>query len=118
MIEVRWGECCVGVTKNAILARWHMQGRLVLANGESTVVASLAATGDVLVAGAEKGRGSKTAGSGVDVTSTTVIQRRNMVSGTASCNNAIVTGGTVTAVYPCVIEGYAGKGIKQVRAVT
>ncbi len=118
MIEVRWGECRVGVTRNAILARWHMQSGVVLTSGESAVVASLAATGDVLVAGAEKGRVGKTAGSGVEVTSTTVIQRRNMVSGTASCNNAIVTGGTATAVYPSVIEGYAGKGIKQVRAVT
>lgn len=118
MIEVRWGECCVGVTKHTILAGWHMQGCVVLASGESAVMASLAATGDVLVAGAEKGRVGKTAGSGVEVTSTTVIQCRNMVNGTACCNNAIVTGGTATAVYPSVIEGYAGKGIKQVRAVT
>lgn len=50
MIECRWGEGRVAVTKNAILARWHMHGGRLLANCESAVVASLAATGDLLVA--------------------------------------------------------------------
>lgn len=54
MIECRWGECRVAVTEKAILARWHMHRGRVFADGESTVVTSLATTGDVLVAGVEK----------------------------------------------------------------
>ena len=54
MIEYRWGECRVGVTDKAILARWHMHGGRVFANCESTIVAPLTATGNIFVTGTEK----------------------------------------------------------------
>lgn len=41
-----------------------------------------------------------------------------MVGGTTTRNNAIVAGGTATAVYTHVIEGYTGEGVKEVRAMT
>ena len=54
MIEYRRGECRIGVTDKTILARLHMQGGRILADCETTVVASLATAGDVRMDGTEK----------------------------------------------------------------
>ena len=54
MVECRWGECRVGMTKNAILARWHMQVRRLFTGCESIIVASFTAAGDLFVAGVKK----------------------------------------------------------------
>ena len=41
-----------------------------------------------------------------------------MVDGTIKCDYTIVAGGTAVGVYVYVIEGDAGKGVEDVRAVT
>ena len=76
--ENRWRERRVGMAEVTILARWEMVRCGLLRRGESTVVTTFAAAGDIRVSRSQECGCSKCGG--VDMTHTAIIQCRNMIN--------------------------------------
>lgn len=79
---------------------------------------AFAATADAGVNNTEKSRRGKTARVGVNVTQAAIILRRDMVLSFVDCDVSIMARSAVAAIYAQMIEVNAGKGVKEVRAVT
>ena len=75
---------------------------------------TLTATADVGMNHTEKSRRDKTTITGVNVTHTAIILRRDMILCLADCDASVVARGAIAAIYADVIEGCSGKGVRTV----